>query len=165
MKKFLAYLSRLSSTICGYLLAVLGLLLFMDIMLRTAGHPIIGVAEISMYVMLSTVYLGMGNCEQNRGHVKIDFLTDRLRPSFARKILIFSGALSSGTLIVCTYAMVINTIDSFKGNEALAGLVPLTVWPIKAVMSFGIFLYLVQFIYNFISLIRQPHETATPVLK
>ncbi len=149
MRNFLSRLSEISANVCGWLLMVLMALLFLDIVCRTVGYPILGVAEISMCVMLTTVYLGLANCEVARGHVKVEFLTERMSPRMAKWVAVFTGILSIFTLAVCSWAMTMNAIDSYTGDEAMAGLVPIPVWPIKAIMAAGIILYLLATLLNF----------------
>ena len=44
--------------------------------------------------------------------------------------------------------MYINTIDSYNSDEAMAGLVPIAIWPTKAIITIGIFLYTIQTLIN-----------------
>lgn len=156
MYAFLKKFSILSANFCGWLLALLMAVIFMDILLRTAGHPILGVAEMSTFIMLTTVYLGMANCEYRREHVRVTFFLDRLPPRPARALNIACGVICSLTLAVCTWSMFVNTLDSYAGDEAMAGLVPIVVWPVKAVMTFGIGLYCLQTVANLLLAIHEP---------
>ncbi len=147
--------------ICGWLLVVLMVFLLADIFFRTAGYPLIGVAELSMFVMLTTVYLGMANCEMHNGHVKVEFFVERLPDRRRRSFALFTGFLNCVTLAICTYAMTVNAYDSYVEDEAMAGLVPYQVWPVKAVMAFGIALYFLQSLRRFIETVRnKPTDTS-----
>ena len=148
MHEFLRRLSIYSSNLCGWFLAILMVSLFLDIVLRTLGHPILGGAELSMIVMLTTVYLGLANCEQVHGHIVVDFFHDRIPPKAAKFLDIMCGILCFATLVICTWAMFVNTMDSYNGDEAMAGLIPLVIWPIKAVITFGLGLYALQTFNN-----------------
>ena len=119
-----------------------------DIIMRTIGHPILGVAELSMIIMLTTVYFGLANCEQVHGHIVVDFLLERVPPKVTKILNIVCGILCFGTLIICTYSMLLNTIDSYVGDEAMAGLVPIEIWPIKAIITTGLLLYTIQTLSN-----------------
>ena len=148
MHEFLKRLSIYSSSLCGWLLAVLMVIICFDIIMRTIGHPILGVAELSMIIMLTTVYFGLANCEQVHGHIVVDFLLDRVPPKTTKILNIACGILCFGTLVVCTYSMLLNTIDSYVGDEAMAGLVPIEIWPIKAIITIGLLLYTIQTLSN-----------------
>ncbi|WP_346666188.1 TRAP transporter small permease [uncultured Mailhella sp.] len=148
MHEFLKRLSIYSSSLCGWLLAVLMVIICFDIIMRTIGHPILGVAELSMIIMLTTVYFGLANCEQVHGHIVVDFLLERVPPKVAKFLSIVCGVLCFGTLVVCTYAMILNTMDSYAGDEAMAGLVPIEIWPIKALITIGLLLYTIQTLNN-----------------
>lgn len=108
--------------------------------------------------MLTTVYLGLANCEVARGHVRVEFLTERMSPRTAKGFAVFTGILSIFTLAVCSWAMTMNAIDSYTGDEAMAGLVPIPVWPIKAIMAVGIILYLLATLLNFFLTLREPAD-------
>ena len=148
MHEFLRKLSIYSSSFCGWLLAILMVIIFFDIIMRTIGHPIFGVAELSMIIMLTTVYLGLANCEQVHGHIIVDIVYEVVSPKTVKVLNILCGILCVVTLAICTYAMFINTIDSYMSDEAMAGIIPLSIWPIKAVITFGIFLYAIQSLTN-----------------
>ncbi len=154
MIKLLDSMTLRCAELCGWLLVVLMVFLLADIIFRTAGFPLIGVAELSMFVMLTTVYLGMANCEMNDGHVKVEFLTDKLSPRVKRGFALFTGLLSVITLAICTYAMTVNAYDSYVDDEAMAGLVPYQVWPVKGIMAFGIALYFLQSLTRFVRVLR-----------
>lgn len=154
MIKLLDSMTLRCAELCGWLLVVLMLFLLADIIFRTAGYPLIGVAELSMFVMLTTVYLGMANCEMNDGHVKVEFFVERLSSSRRRCFSLFTGLLSIITLAICTYAMTVNAIDSYVDDEAMAGLVPYPVWPVKGIMAFGIALYFLQSLARFVRVVR-----------
>lgn len=159
MGNFLKKVNNFASVLCGYFLMLLMVMLLLDIIFRIAGHPIIGIAELSMFVMVTTVYLGMGECERLSSHVKVDFITDKMSASVQKKFYVFSGIISVVTLIICSYAMISNTIDSFHNNEAIAGLISFPLWPVKTAMSIGLLLYCFQAMYNLYALIfNKPEE-------
>jgi TRAP-type C4-dicarboxylate transport system permease small subunit len=153
MGELLKRVNMFLSAGCGYILAVLMIMLMLDIIFRTAGHPIIGVAELSTFVMLTTVYLGMGDCERRGGHVKVEFLTDRLPPKYRKLFLVCSGILGAAMLVICAYAIIVNAYDSYMEDEAVAGLVPYPVWPVKSIMAVGVTMYALQALYNLWALI------------
>ncbi|WP_298068864.1 TRAP transporter small permease [uncultured Mailhella sp.] len=148
MYSFLRKLSIYSSSFCGWLLAILMVIIFFDIVMRTIDHPILGVAELSMIIMLTTVYLGLANCEQNHGHIAVDFIQEIIPKKIVKVFNIMCGILCVGTLVVSTYFMFINTVDSYVGDEAMAGLVPIVIWPVKAIITFGLLLYTIQSFIN-----------------
>lgn len=153
MGNLLKKINEFASVLCGYFLVLLMCMLLLDIIFRLAGHPIIGIAELSMFVMVTTVYLGMGECERQLSHVKVDFITDKLSASLQRKFYIFAGTVGVITLMICTYAIFTNALDSYRNNEAIAGLISFPIWPVKLIMSIGMLLYCLQAFYNLYALI------------
>lgn len=162
MYNFLKKLSIYSSNLCGWLLGILMVIICFDIIMRSIGHPILGVAELSMMIMLTTVYLGLANCEQANGHISVDFVLDRIPAKASKFLSTACGLLGFVTLIICTYSMFINTVDSYTSDEAMAGLVPIAIWPTKAIITFGLFLYTIQTLTNLLikmSVIKPEHKT------
>ena len=53
------------------MMGVVMFLLLADVLFRTFAKPIMGVAELAMFVMIGTVYAGLANCEMEFGHVRV----------------------------------------------------------------------------------------------
>jgi len=161
MGELLKKMNMTASVVCGYFLAILMFMLMLDICTRTFGYPLIGVGELSMFVMLTTVYLGMGDCERTRSHVNVDVVATWVPPKVAKAMKIFCGILCVGTLAICSYSIILSTIDSYVGDEALSGLVNYSIWPVKCFMSIGIVLYFLQAAYNLYEDFRAPAKKIT----
>jgi TRAP-type C4-dicarboxylate transport system permease small subunit len=78
MLKFILRLNAVSGYVAGAMLWVLSLLIVSDIGLRLVGTPILWSNEISVYVLISLVFLGAGYTYDNDGHFAIGLLVEKL---------------------------------------------------------------------------------------
>lgn len=105
MRRVTALLERLNAgaaAVAAALLWMLALLVFMDIVLRVAGAPILWSNEVSVYLLIAVVYLGIGYTYDRDGHFAILLVVDRL-PRKARLFLeLFTVLLSLGFAILLT---------------------------------------------------------------
>lgn len=76
--KLLNSLSRVLNTIAGIAVTVMMLMTVADVLLRAGGHPIIGTFEIVALLLALVIGFGIPQVSLDRGHVYMDFLTDRL---------------------------------------------------------------------------------------
>lgn len=155
MKAILSKISQLSSEFSGWLLIVIMLLLIIDVFGRGFSKPVHGVSELAVFAMVAVVYLGIAHTEKKRGHVRvaavISRLPDRVRQLIERTVYLL--ALVTGALIV--WAVAVNAVSSFTSDEAVAGTVPLPVWPVKFVILAGCILYWFQILINSIEELRR----------
>lgn len=148
MKKIIQISSKFFAELCGWLLMVMMSLLIIDFVSRKMYSPIQGVAEVSVFVLVAAVYLGIPHCEQMREHVKIDALMIRL-PIRLRKIIDSIVYLSTSLfLIILVFSAGQNFVESYQSREVVAGTMPLVIWPVKLVMFVGVFFYCMQVVIS-----------------
>lgn len=164
-------LSRINSTfsmVCGWLMFVLMVLLVLDFggrgvpsTLRSFGEsvgssslvelaaadwlqPISWLGDLSVFIMIIGVYLGLALCEQRGQHVRIEILDSLLHGKSKRFCDFLVALLQAITVCLMIWAMYRNTLRSIRTDEAVPGLVQLAVWPVKIIVCVGIVLYLAQ---------------------
>ena len=136
-KNVIGRINRYCSEVCGWLLCVIMILLIVDFVGRGISRPIQGVGEIAVFVMVAVVYLGVPHTEQTRGHVRVTALIKFLSPRLQRMTHLIVHLLALATVAVAVWAVTQNAIKAFRSQEAVAGTVPLVVWPVKFVIVFG----------------------------
>jgi TRAP-type C4-dicarboxylate transport system permease small subunit len=94
--------------------------------------------------MIAGVYLGLALCEENGQHVCIEALPNFLHGKPRQFSMLISYILQVITVIIMIYAMYKNTLRSYTNSEAVAGLIPIEIWPIKVLVLFGLVLYFLQ---------------------
>lgn len=144
MKKMIQITNKYFAELCGWLLMIMMGLLVIDFVSRKIYYPIQGVAEISVFVLVAAVYLGIPHCEQMKEHVKIDALMKRL-PIRLRKIIDSAVYLSTSLfLIILVFSVGQNFVQSYQSREVVAGTTPLVIWPVKLTIFVGVFFYCMQ---------------------
>ncbi|MCU0782073.1 MAG: TRAP transporter small permease [Akkermansiaceae bacterium] len=154
MKGFLSRINQYASEISGWLLIAIIVLLMTDFIGRAVSRPVHGVSELAVFTMVAVVYLGIAHTEKKRGHVRvtavISRLPHRLQRAFNRVVYLTACAATA----VVVWAVAVNAVIAYTSDEAVAGTVPMPVWPVKLVVFVGCCLYLVQLVVNTIEEFR-----------
>ena len=133
-----------------YLFFVLGgILLYATFSRLVAGVPINWAIEMAQFVLSAYYLLGGAYATQLEGHVRMDLLYSRLSPqkraltdAFTILFVIFYLAvLFAGGISATNYAVVYQ-------QQNYSSWAPL-LWPVKLIMTIGVFLMLLQMISTF----------------
>jgi len=148
IRRYLIKFNHFFAEMSGWLLSAIMFLLIIDFVSRGMYRPIQGVGELAVFVLVAVVYLGIPHTEEVRGHVRVTAITSRL-PERIQKILDFIIYLvATVTIAFVVYAVTQNAVKAFINQEAVAGTVPLPVWPVKFVIVIGCVFYFIQMISN-----------------
>ena len=148
VKKTLTYINRKLANLSGWLLTAVMFFLMLDFVSRGLNRPVQGVGELAVFVMVGIVYLGAAHTEQTKRHVRVTAVTSRL-PQRARQVVdVGIHVLATATMAVVVWASAQNAINAYSSQEAVAGTVPLWVWPVKFVIVIGCFFYFLQLVMN-----------------
>ncbi len=156
IQQVLRFINRICAEVCGWMLSVVMILLVVDVVCRTFATPVMGVAELAMFVMIGTVYAGLGNCEMLHNHVRVESLVERLPARMQKVVMILTYIVAILTIGVTTYAMCDNAWSSFVDKESIAGAVAYVLYPVKFVMAIGMIVYTLQLVVNLFEEIRKP---------
>ncbi len=148
MKRAIGRINRFFAELSGWLLSAIMFLFIIDFVSRGLYNPIQGVTEMAVFVLVAVVYLGIPHTEGVQGHVRVEVFLSKFSPPVRNtmNVIIFILAVATAGFVV--YAVAENALKSFLTQEAVAGTVPLLVWPVKTVIVIGCFFYLVQLIIN-----------------
>lgn len=135
---------RIGDAVSYMIFAMMGVLLFAAIMRYFFNMPFIWAVELSQFMMAAYYMLGGGYSLQFDAHVRMDAFYSRWSP---RKQA-FSDSLTAFGLIfylvLLLYGGWTSTLYSWEtGQTAHSAWAPL-IWPIKAIMTVGIGLMLLQ---------------------
>jgi TRAP-type C4-dicarboxylate transport system permease small subunit len=162
MKRLTHKINQVLSGFCGWLMLAMMILLVTDIVARTMRKPLQGMAELSVFVMMIVIYLGLARCEEHKEHVNLEIVLNALPPLPRRIMEAFSYLLALGTVGLLFYAVGANAIHSYLSNEAIEGTVEMHIWPIKFIMVIGLLFFLVQTLLNVVEKFK---HLKTPVDK
>ena len=168
MRKVLSLINVIFSMICGWLMVVLMLMLVLDFSTRGLPdglrwlaanlhlsfladlassewlQPITILPDLSVFIMIIGIYLGLALCEERYMHVSIEFATIHLKGTPKRCVEFVSFLLQAAALGVMVWAMFRNTLKSYNTSEAVPGVVPMEIWPVKVFVCVGLVLYMLQ---------------------
>ncbi|MDR1709049.1 MAG: TRAP transporter small permease [Candidatus Accumulibacter sp.] len=168
MRKLLSGINRFFSILCGWLMLALMALLALDFAgrgvpgtLRWLGEalgapalvaiseaswlqPSTILADLSVFAMITGVYLGLALCEENGQHVCIEIIPTLFKGGLRRFFVLLSFVLQEATVGIMIWAMIRNTLRSYRSEEAVAGLIPMEIWPIKVLVCVGLCVYFLQ---------------------
>ncbi len=131
MRAFFHRANQAFSGLCGWLMLAMMILLIIDVISRFIAKPIQGMAELSVFVMMIAIYLGLARCEENREHVALEFVVNYLSPAKRRVVTRLARMIAVLTAGVFLYAVLLNAINSYQTRESLEGTVELAIWPVK----------------------------------
>jgi TRAP-type C4-dicarboxylate transport system permease small subunit len=123
-------------------------LLILDFVSRGLYRPVQGVGDLAVFVMVAIVYLGAAQTEETRRHVRVTAVTSLLPKRVRQTADAAIHVLASATMAVVVFAATKNAIKAFQSGEAVAGTVPLWVWPVKFVIVIGCIFYFLQLLIN-----------------
>jgi len=153
MKSLYAILKKINrffAEATGYLVALIVVLLVIDTVGYLINHQIQGVIELAVFTVIASAYVGLSYTEEVRGHVRVTALTGRLKPRAQRGLGIFWGVISLIVIAFTTYAAFYKAIEAYVDGEAIAGLVPYPLAPIRFVIAVSLLLYTFQIFSNLI---------------
>lgn len=116
--------------------------------------PLILADEFGGYALVAITFLGLAYCGQERGHIRITFLVERMRRTSAGRIRVATLALGLGLVAVAAWVSWQFLGDSFTRNMRSNSLlsVPLK-WPQMA-MPVGFTLFALILLAQLIGAIR-----------
>ncbi len=155
MRGLIHKINQVLSGFCGWLMLAMMILLVIDILGRTFKRPIQGMAELSVFVMMVVIYLGLARCEEHREHVNLEVVKNALAPKARLIIEMIAYLLAFMTVGLLLYAVSQNALASFQRKEALEGTVELRIWPVKFVMVLGLIFFWIQTFINAMDVARK----------
>ena len=158
MKGLLRRIVHFFAEISGWFLSIIMFLLVLNFVTRYFGFPIHGLLELSTFVFLAIIYLGMSHCEENDEHIKVNAVIKRLPEKFARGLNIFNYIVAVLMGAALTYAALRTAISAVETGEAVPGTAPLPTAPVKIAMAIGLLFFVFQAIVHFGRLVKNGKE-------
>jgi TRAP-type C4-dicarboxylate transport system permease small subunit len=110
--------------------------------------------------MMITIYLGMARCEENREHVRLELLLDKLPPRLRRPFESGVFAVELLTVLIFFYAVLLDFLKAYQtGESVLGGTMEFYLWPIKIFAVVGLVFYLVELVFKNVRGLQGPSRT------
>ena len=146
---------NISAVFCGVLVTLIMLSVSVDVIMRYFfNSPLFWVGELAEYAMLYITFTGTAWLLKKEGHVTIDILTVVI-DSKTRNILgVITNILGVFISVFLTYYGAIVTWDHFLRSVYNPSLLQFPKAPLIAVIPFGSFLLLIQFMRKTLILLQ-----------
>jgi TRAP-type C4-dicarboxylate transport system permease small subunit len=149
MKRFVRVMDRVSigcAVVAAVLLGFAAVLITWMVLYRAMGHSTYWEIELSVYMMVASMFLASPYTLKTGGHVSVDLLAHYLPPS-ARRVLLTALALIG--LAICAYlawSTLQHTLHAFaSGERSESAWAPLK-WPLLLTMPVGFGLTMMQYL-------------------
>jgi TRAP-type C4-dicarboxylate transport system permease small subunit len=159
MTRFSRWVTLPLGTVSGAIVALLMVLTVIDIILRKiAGHGVPAIVEYSEVLLVVAVFFAIASAQVEGFHVSTTVFTSRL-PVEARRIVELVGAGLGSVVVVCMALVATNAAwISFTTGEYRFGLAAVVVWPARAAVALGLWLYLIEYVSGSIRRFKNPPE-------
>jgi C4-dicarboxylate transporter, DctM subunit len=128
-----------SNAVSSVIIVFMMLLTTVDVCLRYVfNSPLPGVFILCEMLMVGTVYLAAAYVQQQKGHVRVDIVIEKLKgaPRISLELATLILALVAFGLVLWQSA--VYAWDAWITDDHTMGLVEYPVWPAKAVLTVGI---------------------------
>ncbi|MCF7936884.1 MAG: TRAP transporter small permease [Synergistales bacterium] len=154
MGHLLVKINQFFAELSSWFLSIIMILLTVNYITRFFGVPIQGLLELSTFVFLAIIYLGLGHCEENDEHIKVNAIIKRVPPKVARALNTFNYLLAVFIGGVITYAALNTAISAYQSGESVPGTAPLLTYPVKFAIFIGSLFFVLQAAAHLVSILK-----------
>ena len=152
MKNFQGMLDKVytvSAGLASVCTALIGFLIFSEIILRFFGTTIPGVIELVVFCMVASAFLALAQTLRKNEHIRITVLISHLPPKIRRWFEVWCLSVSALFFGTLAYYTIFMAYESFIFNEMSDGVVGIPLWIPQLFMFWGVTLITITFIENF----------------
>lgn len=154
MNKILTVINQFFAEISGWFLSVITFLLVLNLLTRTFGIAVQGLLELTTFVFLAVIYLGLAHCEEHDEHIKVNVILQRVPESLRVIFNVFNYILATVVGAILTYAAVLSAINAYVSKEAVPGTAPLPTFPVRFVIFLGLGFFTLQALLHLFKYIK-----------
>lgn len=146
------------STVLSYLgaavLMAMMLLTTLDVVCRYGfNHPLLGVLEITEFMIVLVAFCFLGPMQKDKGHVVVDLLVSRFSSRNQRLVNIFSLSLSLGVVALLTWTSLVRGQEVMEIGE-YSGILRIPVSPFVFMVAVGFAAFGLDLLADIIRLCR-----------
>lgn len=143
-------LNRIFAETTGYLIALIVILLVVDTFGVIVGYNVPTLIEMAIFAVIASAYLGLSYAEELHSHVTVDFVISKLPALWQMRMRIIWGIVSLAVITFTAYAAYLKAYEAFIDGEAIAGEVPIVLYPIRTLIAICLIMYMLQILFNLI---------------
>jgi TRAP-type C4-dicarboxylate transport system permease small subunit len=149
MQKFSRFMSKLSAAcalLASVFLAIAGIVIIWMVSYRTMGYSTSWELELSIFLMVSSLFLASPYTLLTKGHVGVDLLAYYLKPAVVKKLEWVVNVMGLLICLFLTWLCLEFTLESFAKGERTESMWGPLKWPLYAMMPLGFSLTALQYI-------------------
>ena len=132
------FTERMLSVAGGIIAGTLAILVTTDVTLRYVfNSPIAGLYELSEFMLIGTIYLGIAYVQTQKGHVRIEIFTAKLPPKAQQALNIFAYLIGIVAFGLITWRTGYMAWVAWDMNDYSMGLVQWPIWPARSLVPLG----------------------------
>ncbi|MFA7566745.1 MAG: TRAP transporter small permease [Alkalispirochaeta sp.] len=158
MKKIMARVNQFSAELSGWLLVVIIVLLVLNLVLRFFGIDVEALLQLTTFVFLAVVYLGLAHSEEQDDHIKVSVIIENVPKPIRTFLNFFNYVMAVIFGAILTYAAFDAAREAFIYKETLPGINPLPTFPVKIVIFLGLLFFTFQVIVQLIALTKHKNK-------
>jgi|SRR5699024_2016672 len=152
LERRLLKLARILSWMSGGIIAVIAMLTLVDVLGRTLFQQSIpGALEINGLLLVCVAFLGVGAAEWDGRHVEVTLLTRWVSGKSATIL----GVVRIVIIIAITGTIIWTSgqaaMSSLSNEEVTSGIIGISAWPARMVITIGLALYLVSVVVKYVA--------------
>ena len=128
-----------------------------DVVMRAFGHPIMGTYEIVGQSLALVIGFGIPKVSFDRGHVYMEFITDRLSKKSKAIMNTFTRLICIGLFILITYNL-FGVGNEFRLSGEVTSTLRLPFFPLAYGVGVCCFLQCFVFLYDIVQIWRGEYE-------
>lgn len=149
----ISWLSRILNYVGMVILIVMMLITVADVFMRYIwNRPILGVFELTEYMMVPIVFFGWAWCAKKGGNVKVDLVVTRLEPSAQRALNIVTYFFSMVIIFVIAWQNLLESKEVWSVHKA-SDMLAVPAYPFYMVLTIGCFLLCLVLLLSLVQLI------------
>lgn len=139
-------LSTWCAVIAAVMLFVAALVITWSVLYRATGGSTYWELELSVYLMVGSLFLASPYCLATRGHVGVDLLSHYLPQRLGRPVAIAVALVGLGVCIYLAYVGAEITLHAFERGETTESSWAPAKWPLYLAMPVGFGLTALQYV-------------------
>jgi C4-dicarboxylate transporter DctQ subunit len=152
------YSSLISGFSAGILIFCIALMVMIDVMGRAVGASLLFAEEVSRYLLIATVYLGLAHTQRMGRHIEINLLTRKLS-SKTRKIVDFTALVLALILVAwLTWVTVEPVVENYVLQVKSMGVIRTPMWIPYIFIPIGSAIFALELLLELIKKIPWPEK-------
>jgi TRAP-type C4-dicarboxylate transport system permease small subunit len=115
--------------------------------------PLHSSTEVSELLLVAMVFLGLAAAQQNRQNYAIDVFSRHLPTTVQWTLEVIGYLFCVGVVGLLAWLSTRQAISAYERGEAGFGIISFPIWPGRFVLAFGLWLLVLQFIFDTIRLV------------